>query len=155
MLDSLINFVTVLLALSIASERLVEIIKGWSPRLYVTATNPAAERVRQLRVHLISLVTSALAVYLMQHYVIEALNLKPASPPAWLPLGTLTWIAFSVLASGGSSAWNSILTYLLSLKNLKRQEVKANEDQQARAALAGLPVNGDLEGKLPAAMPQI
>lgn len=137
MLDTLITFVTVMLALSVASERLVELVKGFSSDLTGKKPDPKVERERQLKVHWISVVASAAVVLLLQDYIASSLKLKQ-----------LEWwhaIAFTLLASGGSSTWNSIISYLLSLKNIKQQAVA---DQQK----AG---NADLIKSLPASMPPV
>jgi hypothetical protein len=137
MLDTLISFVTVLLALSVASERLVELIKGFSSALTGQKSDAAVERRRQLTIHWLSLAASAVAVFLLQDYIVSTLKLKE--------LGWLQGMAFTILSSGGSSMWNSILTYLLSLKTLKQQAVTA----QQRVG------NSDLSKGLPTAMPTL
>lgn len=143
MLDSLTNFVTVLLALSIASERLVELFKGMSSALTGPKPGTNAERWRQLKVHWMSLLASFVVVFLTQEYIIKALDLPRDTLFKELPLGPFLWVTFAILASGGSSMWNSILTYLLSLKNLKQQQVA--DTQKAD--------NADLVKALPTSMP--
>jgi hypothetical protein len=156
MLESLTQFVTVLLALSIASERLVELFKGMISGLNGARANPDAERMRQLGVHWMSLVASVVVVYLAQDYIISSLKLKSGELPLQhLSPGLIA--TFSILTSGGSSMWNSILTYLLSLKNLKQQQVTDNkgQQQQQKAVDNAKTGNADLTVALPAAMPNI
>lgn len=144
LLETLTSFVTVLLALSVASERLVELIKGLSSDLTGQKPDPDVERKRQLKVHWISLVASLVVVLLTQNYIVATLKLTPTESQ-YFPLGFGQIAAFSILSSGGSSMWNSILTYLLSLKNLKQQVVTAGEKRG----------NVDLAKGLPATMPTL
>lgn len=143
LLETLTSFVTVLLALSVASERLVELIKGMSPELTGQKPDPDVERKRQLKVHWMSLVASLIVVLLTQDYIVATLKLHPLDSQ-YFPLGYGQIAAFSILSSGGSSMWNSILTYLLSLKSLKQQDVTANQKLG----------NADLAKGLPASMPK-
>lgn len=137
MLETLTAFVTVLLALSVTSERLVELIKGFSEDLTGKKVEAGVERKRQLQIHGLSLVTSAIAVWLAQDYIVATLKLTNWN------LSQAT--AFTILASGGSSMWNSILSYLLSIKSLKQQHLAA--DQKVG--------NADLAKGLPLSMPSI
>ena len=137
MLETLTAFVTVLLALSVASERLVELIKGLSGDLTGKKVDASVERKRQLQIHYLSLLTSAIVVWLAQDYIVATLKLSN-----WNIAQAAT---FTILASGGSSMWNSILSYLLSIKNLKQQDVVAGQKVG----------NSDLSKGLPASMPSI
>ena len=133
MLETLTAFVTVLLALSVASERLVEIIKGFSEDLTGKKVEAGVERKRQLQIHLLSLLTSAIVVWLCQDYIVATLKLANWNVPQG--------IAFTILASGGSSLWNSILSYLLSVKNLKQQDVATGQKVGNADLAKGLPVS--------------
>lgn len=137
MLETLVTFATVMLALSVASERLVELFKGFSEDLTGKKLDAAIERKRQLKVHWLSLLTSAAVVFLLQDYIKSSLDLPT--------MGAWEFIAFTILASGGSSTWNSIVSYLLSLKNIKQQTV--NEEQKTG--------NADLAKGLPTSMPTL
>lgn len=149
MLESLTQFVTILLALSIAAERLVELVKGWFSSLNGTDLDADRERKRQLIIHGMSLAAAFVVVYLAQDYIISSLRLKNSSDKLLEQLPPGLYISFSILASGGSSMWNSILTYLLSLKNLKQQQVvdKVVDNGKAR--------NDDLMNALPSTMPTV
>jgi hypothetical protein len=133
MLETLTAFVTVLLALSVASERLVELIKGFSEHLTGKKVEAGVERKRQLQIHGLSLLTSAIVVWLSQDYIVATLKLTNWN----VPQAT----AFTILASGGSSMWNSILSYLLSIKNLKQQDVVTGEKVGNADLAKGLPVS--------------
>jgi hypothetical protein len=137
MLDSLISFITVLLALSIASERLVELIKGFFASLNGRKPDTDGERTRHLSVHWLSLVASVIVVVLMQDYICQSFNLDS--------LGWLQGAALSILASGGSSMWNSILSYALNLKYQQQQTLTTKQSVG----------NADLAKGLPASMPQL
>jgi hypothetical protein len=123
--------VALVTALSVASERLVDIVKSPVPYLNSKLSEENAEARRQGCVQLLAvfcgLVTSMLS------FPITAQILKLESPylfygywPAY-GLNWLTVIALGVLASGGSSFWNSIQSYLKQVKDLKGFEAqKAN-----------------------------
>lgn len=143
MLETLTSFVTVLLALSVASERLVELVKGMFPSLNGQKPEADVERKRQLIIHWMSLGASFVVVFLAQDYIIETLHLGKSTDWSYLPLGPGQFVVFSILSSGGSSVWNSILTYLLSLKNLKRQDAETSQKVG----------NTDLAKSLPSSMP--
>ena len=133
MFDTLISFVTVVLALSIASERLVELFKGFFPTLTGKDSNAEVERKRQLRIHWSSVVASAIVVALMQDYISSSVGLKNG-------LGWPEGVAFTILASGGSSTWNSVVSYLLSLKNIKQQAVESTQKVGNTDLFKGLPL---------------
>jgi len=64
---------------------------------------------------------------------------KPAFPTADLLLLDSPWsvLALGLLASGGSGFWNAILSYVLQLKNLKKEQVQETRlrSQALRASL--------------------
>lgn len=129
----LVSIVGLLVALSVASERLVEIIKGSWPYLSTEKSDPAAEGRRQAGLQLLAVLAGIATAFLA----------RPAIPDALLPT-TNTWaiIALGLLASGGSGFWNSILSYVLEVKNLKesiardkRLEVQQRELQLHERAL--------------------
>jgi drug/metabolite transporter (DMT)-like permease len=103
-----------LVALSIASERLVEIIKGLIPALSKRQEDATKEGRRAAILQIIAVLSGILTAFLAM----------PASKGV-LP-GTLTSLpgilALGLLASGGSGFWNAILSYLLQIKNLKKSE---------------------------------
>jgi hypothetical protein len=132
MLDNLNSFVSVLLALSIASERLVELVKGLVSRLDGPRPDPREERLRQWIIHAMSVVASCIVVYLAQGQIASALKM-----PGGLSFGV--GLLLAILASGGSSFWNSILTWLLSLKNLNQQSLATSQKVGNADLLAGLP----------------
>lgn len=114
-----------LVALSIASERLVEIVKGFVPALSGKSKSVKKEGVRRS-------INQALAV---AAGIITAFLARPAIPEDVLPAtGNTTILALGLLASGGSGLWNAVLQWVLGIKDLKDAQVKNAREK------AGLPV---------------
>ncbi len=113
-MDSLVNFIQILIALSVASERLVEIIKGLWPFLSKTNANATREGWRRAILHVLAAVSGIITALLAQQWVGDAF------PDGWnTPVALL---AIGLLVSGGSGFWNVILSYLLQVKNLKKKD---------------------------------
>jgi hypothetical protein len=108
-----------LVALSIASERLVEIIKGLIPWLNTANSDPKAEARRKVVLQILAVVVGIATAFLAQ----TSGSLPEGSlPPGWnTPVGIFT---VGLLASGGAGFWNAILSYVLQMKELKKMEVK-------------------------------
>lgn len=132
MLDTLTSLVTVLLALSVASERLVELVKGRIAWLDRQNPDPEKERDRQFCIHLVSVVASGIVVALSSDYIGTTLKLHP--------VGIAQGVALAILASGGSSMWNSVLGYLYSIKNLKSEDVAVVQKKDNNDLRAALPM---------------
>jgi hypothetical protein len=109
---TLMTFASLMAGISIAVERVVEMIKGAIPAL----NNPWKTN-DQVRAAIVQLIAAAVGA------VIAAL--MPAQVKAALPQGinaSLTWSMYAVLgliASGGSGAWNHILDILAAIKTQK------------------------------------
>ena len=114
------NYVTLLVALSVATERFVEIIKNIVPWLNTERKDDKKEGIRRAVLHAIAIVGG----------IITALLAKPAVSVVLTDSLNNFWgyIALGLLASGGSGFWNSILTYLLEVKNIKEETVKQLKD---------------------------
>lgn len=125
-LDVLYALVTLLVALSLASERLVEIVKGMSSFLNTENPDAGKERLRRLSLHLLAVAAGILTALLAGAAFPNAAQSQNIDR-FW---GTLV---LGLLASGGSSFWNSILTYLLKVKDIKEAE-SAQKRSQVRAA---------------------
>ena len=108
--------VSLILALSIASERLVEIVKGLIPFLNQEQTTDARkEGWRRAGLHILAIVAG----------VVTALLAQPLIPAnVGVPSNNVGILALGLLASGGSGFWNSVLTYFLSIKDIKELDVK-------------------------------
>ena len=108
--------VGVILALSIASERLVEIIKGFIPGLDKQNPDPKAEGRRRSYLQILAVFAGVLTAFLARDYI-----------PPEIATPTESWaiVGLGLLASGGSGFWNSILTYLTKVKDIKKVEAEA------------------------------
>jgi hypothetical protein len=114
-LETLYVTVSLILALSMASERLVEIVKGAIPPLNrQNDGDPKKEGWRKMGVQLLAVVCSLVTAFLSRDALSEALGTTLAD-------GQIAGLG--ILASGGSSMWNSILVYLMKVKDLKEAQV--------------------------------
>jgi len=158
--EKLIALVTILSVLSIATERLVEIIKGYWPSLNSQVgvsdpsktdetampadPDPIAEARRKSKVNILSIgcgiITAFLASSLLSGIFKDLLAGDTCSifnpwvtqvenTPCGLSYSTRVFLVLGLglLASGGSALWNSILEYLLKIKDLKKIEVKRSD----------------------------
>lgn len=157
----LIAIVTIILTLSVASERLVEIIKGRYPKFF--GVNPIgvptggtpppetgytpeqSEARRKARISLLAVGCGIFTALLASPLLIPmfsqildgsmcnpfpklAADLNDKSPCGEVSaMGFLVVIAAGLLASGGSAFWNTILEYLMKIKDLKKIDVKKTE----------------------------
>ena len=119
---TLSSLVTLLVALSVASERLVEIFKGFIPFLNQKNADPNKEGCRTAMLQVLAVIAGVLTSFVA----------NPSLPPA-LHFGNefTVKLFLGLLASGGSGFWNSILTYVSKAKDVKNLEV-----QEKRKALA-------------------
>jgi hypothetical protein len=112
----LASIVGLLIALSVASERLVEIVKGMIPRLNGKSEVPWKEGVRRTVLQVLAVVAGIITAFLA----------RPTIPTEVLPATNDSAIlALGLLASGGSGFWNSVLTYVLKAKDIKEVEAIA------------------------------
>lgn len=113
-INSLSSLVSIVIILSVASERLVEIIKSYIPYLDVGNANGPTESRRIAYIHMLSIfsgiITAFLASGVMQGIV----------PDGWDSFWG--YLALGLLASGGSGFWNSILDYVNEVKKIKKIE---------------------------------
>jgi hypothetical protein len=112
----LATIVGLLVGLSVASERLVEIVKNLTPVLRDEKPTERGEGRRQAALQILAVAAGILTAYLA----------RPVIPDGVFPITdryTAT-LALGLLASGGSGFWNSVLTYVLNLKDLTKVEVK-------------------------------
>jgi O-antigen/teichoic acid export membrane protein len=114
-ITKLSTIVALILALSVASERLVEIIKGLLPFLNQENSDPTKEGWRRAALQFLAVAAG----------IITAVLARPAIP-ADISAATnpLSILALGLLASGGSGFWNSVLTYVLRIKDIKELDVK-------------------------------
>lgn len=116
-MEKITAIVGLLIALSVASERLVEIVKGLIPPLSGKFKDPRTEGWRCAANQLLAVAAGVLTAFLA----------APAIPSEVLPqsaTGSWTILALGLLASGGSGLWNAVLSYVLLLKDDKAAGVK-------------------------------
>jgi hypothetical protein len=110
--DNLIAIVTLLIALSVASERLVDIVKGLVPFLNVQNKDAKKEGWRKTILQVMAVISGIITAFLARGTITSAIPEIFQTTSGILGLG--------LLASGGSGLWNAVLTYLLQVKNLKK-----------------------------------
>jgi hypothetical protein len=128
----LTTVISLLVALSISSERLVDITKGLVPWLNQPRPRSAAEGWRKAALQVLAVVAGITTAWLASAAIPTGVGI----PEDWT--GTL---ALGLLASGGSGFWNSILTYVTKAKDLKAAEAETRQIE-ARAKRATLPKHG-------------
>jgi hypothetical protein len=126
--------VTLVVALSVAVERFVEIIKNSIGFLRDKNSDPQKEGYRKV----------ALLVLAVAAGLVTAWLAKPAIegivPGEWSRSRGI--IALGLLASGGSGFWNSVATYILNLKDIKAAEA---EKEQAEAKVVELEADQQIQ----------
>lgn len=124
-MDKIIAAVSFLIALSVASERLVEIVKNTFPILNNANEDPKKEGYRRAVLQFLAVVAGVITACLAQPAMQDVL------PQAWTSYSGI--LAMGLLASGGSGLWNSFLTYILKVKDLTKLSVsEAQAKMQAR-----------------------
>lgn len=115
-MDGLIALIGVLISLSVASERLVEIIKNCIPQINKENPNEQYEGYRRALIQSLAVLSGILTAFMARDYL----------PPEIAKLSS-NWsiIGLGLLASGGSGFWNSILTYVTKVKDIKTVEARA------------------------------
>jgi hypothetical protein len=130
--------VTLLVTLSLASERLVEIIKGFFPKLTGTLDDPQKEAWRKSKISILAVFCGILTAFLASPLLAGIFKdlFKDSSCEllvGWFASlgnntncgfdlntnGFLIVLALGLLASAGSPLWNSVLGYLLKVKDIK------------------------------------
>jgi hypothetical protein len=118
-IDTLTEMVGLLVALSAASERLVDIVKGFIGRLQKpdpsATVDPRQEGRRKAMIQLMAVFAGFLTTLLAWPIVGDMF-------PGTTGNNALVVIGLGFLVSGGSGLWNSILSYLLAIKDVKKKE---------------------------------
>lgn len=114
-LNALSTLLPVLIALSMASERLVEIIKGFFPALNEEKSEPKEESRRKAYLQILAVVAGLITVLLAKQG--DLLSNLPG-----IFTESLGVITLGLLASGGSGFWNSVLDYVNEVKKIKKME---------------------------------
>lgn len=110
------EMIGMMVALSIAAERVVEITKGVIPALGMARTDPKQEKLRKAMLQLLAVGSGIGVTFLASPMLAESL------PTHWNT--TTGMVVIGLLASGGSGFWNAILSYLLQLKDIRTQTVQ-------------------------------
>lgn len=130
-LTKLAALISLIVALSIASERLVEIVKGLVPFLDQQKTDPKVEGRRRSALHVLAVLSAIFTTWLAHDYI-----------PVEISQPNMGWsiLGLGLLASGGSGFWNSILSYVLQVKDIATYEagVKRNMLALSDAKLKGM-----------------
>lgn len=132
-MESLLSLVTLLIALSVASERLVEIIKNAVPWLNKKKAVPTIEGWRTAILQALAVCAGILTSFLAGPAVGDIVSGPWETIPGLLALG--------LLASGGSGLWNTVLTYLLKVKDIKAIQAKRFEADNNGETLQPTPTN--------------
>lgn len=107
----LTSLVSIILALSISSERPVEIIKGFIPSLNKKDANPITEGRHRSWLQILAVISGIITAWLARDYF-PTDKVKPTD--GWSILG------LGLLASGRSGLWSSVLTYVTQINYIKK-----------------------------------
>jgi len=113
-IGKLAAIVSVLVALSVASERLVEIIKGLVSFLNQENSDKTKEGWRRATLQALAVVAGIVTALLAQPAI---KGVVPGLSEHWTGI-----VALGLLASGGSGFWNAVLAYVLNVKDIKKVE---------------------------------
>jgi hypothetical protein len=110
-----------MLAISIAAERMVEILKGWLPNswLFKPSSNQTQEAHRCAWVHVLAAVCGFAVAATGNVDIFQIIHVA-----SWTPSGgiedalykTASWSITGLLASGGSAFWNQALDLIKATK---------------------------------------
>jgi hypothetical protein len=115
-INQISTFVGLLVTLSVASERVVEIIKGLVPFLNEKSSDATVEGRRRTLLQALA-VAAGIGTALLSQTAIQA-----AIPNSSMGVGEV--VALGLLASGGSGFWNSVLTYINKVKDIKARDAE-------------------------------
>lgn len=106
-MDSMTTLLTLLLTLSLATERVTETIKGIPVVSGFLARKDLKGWEDELRKALIHIIAIATGTYFASQLSGQIAHLL--SPTKDIPLSWPIWLLFGALASGGSGIWNTAL----------------------------------------------
>ena len=121
MLENLSAFAVILFSISLASERLVTIMKTLFPRLADEKENEAQQtdlvrdRPRRFTVQIIAIISSWITSAFLAKGGFDLLG----SVELVKQMPSIPVIVLGILASGGSSLWNNILLYTKAVKDIR------------------------------------
>ena len=114
--NGLTTVLALLVALSVASERLAEIIKGVFPCLNQENADSKKERWRKIALQVLAGGCGVFTAF------VAGPAIRGVAPEAWTTGGGL--VALGLLASGGSGFWNAVLGYVKNVKDIKKSELQ-------------------------------
>lgn len=112
-------------ALAAATERGVEIIKGFSERLSTPRPTPDLERRRKQVLQVIAVGVGILTAILASPVTDKIVVSDSGALIRWGWPGIFFTIVLGLLAGGGSGLWNATLLYLKAVKDTKVSKVSA------------------------------
>lgn len=119
-MNTLSNFLTIMVALSMATERVTEAIKGFPGLALLLSQEQKGheywEEARKAAIHVVAIGVGTSFAWGVHGPITRALNLDASTVPWAL------WLLLGGLASGGSGMWNSALD-LVRTYNQQRQAV--------------------------------
>jgi hypothetical protein len=139
-LNTLSSIVALLVSLSIAAERLVEIVTAPFPFLCQEKADPYQERMRKATLQLLAVIAGVATALLTRPVIQETL---PGIE--WTLTST---VALGLLVSGGSGFWHSIQGYFNAAKDV-RQLTAAEQKQKVTSSQKSIEVALDIKGSGP------
>jgi hypothetical protein len=140
-IEQLSTLVALLAALSVAAERLVDIVKNWFPTQLAEEQNDNEGKVdakkegrRKVYLQLLAIVASIITVILAWPAIAGSL---PGAPPvAWWTgvQGWVTILAAGILVSGGSGFWNKIVGYVGAVRDLRMEDTQKTAAETEKTA---------------------
>lgn len=127
--NTLISLIGFVLGMSIATERLVEIVKGFIPMLNQPSDDAKVEARRRSYLQILAVAGGVVTVLLSREAI-----------PADIPFlrSDFGVVCLGLLASGGSGFWNTALTYATQAKELKKVAVKKAQEAPVIAPVAAV-----------------
>jgi hypothetical protein len=126
--DKLSTFFTLMAAMSIAAERVVEIIKGIFPSLAATATDTNKERRRHMLLQIVAALAGIAVAATTRTQLNSVLgNILQPDNDIWSfsNMGSMAmkYSIIGVMVSGGSAMWNHALDIVGALKTAQEKKV--------------------------------
>ena len=127
-MDKLSTFFTLMAAMSIAAERVVEIIKGISPSLAATATDANKERRRHMLLQIVAALAGIAVAATTRTQLNSVLgNILQPDNDIWSfsNMGSMAmkYSIIGAMVSGGSAMWNHALDIVGALKTAQEKKV--------------------------------
>jgi hypothetical protein len=134
-MNPLTTFLTTMLGISIAVERVIEILKGWLTNFWLFKTNPDPTREAQ-RIALIHVLSGICGAVIAAYGKMTIFPNVPSD--SWC-----SWISAGLLASGGSAFWNHALDLVRAAKVTSEQGAIAavNVNQRQNLLVAAHPAS--------------